>query len=129
FAIDANTGVVSVLDNTKLNYETSTSHAITVLASDGAGGTASQAFTIAVTNANPSTPIDSDNSANTAAVAASNGTPVGITAFASDPNGPAVTFSLIDDAGGRFAINPVSGQVTVANGLLLAPLSSHSINV
>ena len=36
-----------------------------------------------------------------------------------DPNGQVLTYTLTDNAGGRFAIDPVSGQITVANGILL----------
>jgi Ca2+-binding RTX toxin-like protein len=40
-------------------------------------------------------------------------------------------YSLLDDAGGRFAINPVTGVVTVANGALLdyETATSHNITV
>ena len=44
---------------------------------------------------------------------------MGITASSTDVNGPAVTYSLTDDAGGRFAIDATTGVVTVANGTLL----------
>lgn len=57
FAIDASTGVVSVADGTKLDYETSQSHShshsITVTATDRFGATSSQSFTIALTNVAP----------------------------------------------------------------------------
>jgi hypothetical protein len=131
FAIDTTTGVVTVADETLLDFETATSHTITVQASDGKGGTATQDFTIAVTNAIPSTPTDSDNTANSVVEGALSGTPVGITASASDVNGPSVTYSLSNDAGGRFAIDATTGMVTVADGTLLdyetAP--SHTITV
>ena len=48
---------------------------------------------------------------------AANGTTVGITALATDPDGTnTVTYSLDDDAGGRFAIDATTGVVTVAGG-------------
>ena len=42
-----------------------------------------------------------------------------------------VTYSLVDDAGGRFAINGSSGVVTVADGSLLdrEAAASHDITV
>ena len=52
FAINATTGVVTVANGTLLNYEAATSHTITEQASDGAGGTSSETFTIQVTNVN-----------------------------------------------------------------------------
>jgi CubicO group peptidase (beta-lactamase class C family) len=46
---------------------------------------------------------------------AANGVVVGLTAQASDPDGDPVTYSLSNNAGGRFAIDPSTGIVTVAN--------------
>jgi hypothetical protein len=62
---------------------------------------------------------------------AATGTVVGLTASATDPNGPAITYSLTNDAGGRFAINATTGVVTVANGALLdfETATSHTITV
>ena len=77
----------------------------------------------------PSTPADSNAAANSVAEGAANGTTVGITASSTDPNGPAVSFSLTDSAGGRFAINPSTGVVTVANGSLISLASSYTIAV
>ena len=47
--------------------------------------------------------------------------PVGITAraFDNDATNNVVTYSLFSTRGGRFAIDPVTGVVTVANGALL----------
>ena len=46
------------------------------------------------------------------------GTAVGVTAFADDPDGSdTVSYSLDDDAGGRFAIDANTGVVTVAGGI------------
>ena len=49
---------------------------------------------------------------------AGNGTLVG-TVTGQDPNGQVLSYTLTDNADGRFAINPVTGQITVANGILL----------
>jgi len=119
FEINASTGVVTVLDGTLLNYEDATSHDITVQASDGAGGTSTQTFTIHVINENPTVPVDDDTVTNEAAEGAANGTAVGITASASDLNGPAIVFALTDNAGGRFDIDASTGVVTVLDGTLL----------
>ncbi|MBA1145419.1 cadherin repeat domain-containing protein, partial [Mesorhizobium neociceri] len=122
---------VTVADASLLNFEDDTSHTITVLASDGDGPTSSQTFTINVTDVDPSTPTDTDAAANTVAEGAANGTAVGITASATDPNGPPVTYSLSDDAGGRFAIDATTGVVTVADASLLnfEDDTSHTITV
>ena len=49
---------------------------------------------------------------------ATNGTLVG-TLVGQDPDGATLTYSMQDDAGGRFAINAATGEVTVADGILL----------
>ncbi len=57
FTINAATGVVTVADSTKIDYESAPGHAytITAQASDGTL-TSSQTFTIGVTDVAPSTP-------------------------------------------------------------------------
>jgi predicted outer membrane repeat protein len=53
FAIDSSTGVVTVADGTLLNFDSATSHMLTVQTSDGAGGTSTANFTISVANVAP----------------------------------------------------------------------------
>src|SRR5262249_10237354 len=79
----------------------------------------------------PSTPADLNPAADLVAENAPNGTLVGITAFSTDVDGPPVSYSLTDNAGGRFAINSTTGVVTVANGSLLdyETTPSHQIIV
>ena len=50
---------------------------------------------------------------------------------ASDPIATSFTYSLTNDAGGRFDINASTGQITVENGLLLdfEQIASHTITV
>jgi hypothetical protein len=63
---------------------------------------------------------------------AANGTTVGITAVAVDPDViDNVSYTLTNDAGGRFAIHANTGVVTVANGTLLnyEAATSHTITV
>jgi Ca2+-binding RTX toxin-like protein len=131
FAIDPVTGVVTVADGSLLDYETAASHDITVTATDPGGEVAAQDFTVAVANAPPSFPVDGDAGANHFAEGAATGAPVGITAIAGDANGGTVTFSLEDDAGGRFAIDADTGVVSVADGGLLdyETATSHGITV
>ncbi|MBR0848062.1 cadherin repeat domain-containing protein, partial [Bradyrhizobium diazoefficiens] len=117
FTINATTGVVTVADPTKIDFETAPGHAysITVKADTGASNT-SQTFNIAVTDAAPSVPVDSNAAANSVSEGAANGSTVGITASSTDVNGPAVTYSLIGDtSGGGFTINATTGVVTVAD--------------
>jgi Ca2+-binding RTX toxin-like protein len=133
FAIDASTGVVTVANASLLNYETATSHAIVLKASDGSRSTTST-VTIAIVDGNdpPAVPTDVNAAANSVGENAGTGTTVGITASASDPDpGDWVNYSLADDAGGRFAIDADTGVVTVADGSLIdfETGASHSIVV
>ena len=136
FTIDATTGVVTVANSTLLDYESATSHTITVLATSSDGSTSSQVFTINVTDVNefgvgPVT--DSNATLNKVSENAANGSPVGITAHAVDADGTnnTVTYSLSQDAGGRFAIDATTGVVRVLNGALLdrEAAASHTITV
>ncbi|WP_456784475.1 cadherin domain-containing protein [Bradyrhizobium sp. USDA 4516] len=131
FAIDASTGVVTVANASLLDFETATSHNITVKAADASGAFTTQTFSIAVTDVAPTQPVDGNNATNTVSEGAANGDLVGITATSSDVNGGTVTFSLSDDAGGRFAIDASTGVVTVANASLLdfETATSHNITV
>ncbi len=133
FAVDPNTGVVTIADNTQLDYETATSHTIYVKATSADGSDATQSFTVNLTDVNEAgVGAISDANANADGVAenASVGTVVGVTALASDPDGSdTVTYSLSDDAGGLFAIDANTGVVTVAGALDAETAQNHSIEV
>ncbi|HSW21321.1 MAG TPA: cadherin domain-containing protein, partial [Burkholderiaceae bacterium] len=132
FAIDSTTGVVTVANAALLNYETETSHGIMVRAQDASGASsANTGFTITLTNVAPSAPTDSNAGANSVSESATNGATVGITAASSDVHGGTVTYSLADDAGGRFVIHSSTGVVTVQNAALLnyESAASHAITV
>ncbi|MBR1143456.1 cadherin domain-containing protein [Bradyrhizobium sp. AUGA SZCCT0431] len=133
FTINATTGVVTIADATKVDFETSGgSYSVTVQAANGVS-TTTQSFTIGVTDVAPATPNDTNGAADTVLEGVANGTAVGITAASFDPNGPATTFSLTDSAGGRFAIDANTGIVTVANGAAIdfetAPGNAYGITV
>ncbi|WP_020592039.1 calcium-binding protein, partial [Kiloniella laminariae] len=76
---------------------------------------------------------DSDLTANSLREDAAEGDAVYITAFANDPDGEEVTYSLADNANGFFAIDPVTGVVTLtstgASGLDYETATSHDITV
>ena len=65
FAIDASTGVITVADTTLLDYETATSHNVTVRATSTDGSTSDQVFSISVSNANDA-PTANDEAVGTA---------------------------------------------------------------
>ncbi|WP_143035694.1 VCBS domain-containing protein [Bradyrhizobium sp. Rc2d] len=134
FTINSTTGVVTVADPSKINYESAASHAysVTVQTSDGTLNS-QQTFSIAVTDVAPSTPVDGNAATNTVAEGAAAGTSVGLTASATDVNGPAVSYSLVGDtSNGGFAINATTGVVTVADPSKISYAgsgSSHSYSV
>ena len=131
FAIDANTGVVTVAG--ALDAETATSHNITVRATSDDGSTATQGFTISVTDDDEFDigPIsDTDGATDEVAEDAAVGTAVGITANATDADvTDDVTYSLDDDAGGLFTIDANTGVVTVAGVLDAETSTSHTVTV
>ena len=118
FTINAATGVVTVADSTKIDFESTGpghTYTVTATASDGTD-TSSQTFTIGVTDAPPSTPVDSDATADSVVEGAAAGTTVGVTVSSTDVNGPPVTYSLTGDtSGGGFTINATTGVITVAD--------------
>ncbi|MBL8707581.1 MAG: cadherin domain-containing protein, partial [Rhodospirillaceae bacterium] len=131
FAIDAVTGVVTVA--AALDYESATSHDITVLATSSDGSSNSQNFTIQISNVNDNPvvgPVDSNGAANLVAENTAIGTAVGITATASDADtGATISYTLSDNAGGRFEISGGTGVVTVAAALDHESATSHDITV
>ncbi|WP_417736139.1 DUF4347 domain-containing protein [Rosistilla oblonga] len=114
--------------------ETTADH-FTFTVDDGAGSDTASSFhwSITLVNDNSVTAIvDGDASAALVYEAAAAGTPVGITAFASDADiGDTVTYRLDDDAGGRFEIDSATGEITVADGSLIdfEVASSHDLLV
>ena len=80
---------------------------------------------------NNSSPIDLSLIGSSIPENSANGTFVG-TVTTTDPDlGEAFDYLLTDDAGGRFAINAVNGQITVVNGSLLdfETAASHAVTV
>ncbi|MFM7739588.1 MAG: VCBS domain-containing protein, partial [Planctomycetota bacterium] len=134
FAINASTGVVTVANSSLLNYENATSHQVTVRATSTDGSFTTQAFTINLTDVDEfdvGTVSDTNAATNAVNENSANGTLVGLTAFASDLDGTTnqITYSLDNNAGGRFAINSSTGVVTVAGALDYEAATSHTITV
>jgi len=136
FAIHSTSGVVTVAGNSLFDYETATSHTIIVRVTDIGGASYDETLTVQITDIDEfdvSEINDSNTAANAVAENASNGTLVGITAFARDEDGSTntITYSLDDSAGGRFSIHSSTGLVSVANSGLLnyEAATSHSITI
>ena len=120
FAIDAITGVVTVAG--AIDRETAASYNITVRATSTDSSTITSTLTIRLATSMNSirrAVTDTNAAANVVAENAANGTVVNITAFASDADATtnAITYSLQDNDGGRFAIDANTGVVTVAGAI------------
>jgi len=63
FAIDASTGVITVADGSKLDYESATSHTVTVQATSSDGSVETADFSIAVSNLPDTLPVVTASSA------------------------------------------------------------------
>jgi hypothetical protein len=126
FAINASTGAISVAG--ALNFEGTPAWPLTVHVTDQSGHVFDKPFTINVTDVNE-TPTDITLSGGSVAENSANGTLVG-TVTGIDPDaGTVFHYALTDNAGGRFAINPATGAITVANGALLDYETVHSHQV
>ncbi|TPE50538.1 retention module-containing protein, partial [Maribrevibacterium harenarium] len=124
FTIDATTGVVTVADNTKLDYESDTAPTIEITATSTDGSSSKATFTINLTDDTSESGIsavkDSDADVNTISESAANGTEVQITGLATDADATdEVTYSLTNDYNGAFTIDATTGVVTVADNTKL----------
>jgi hypothetical protein len=133
FSIDSGTGDIRVLNSSLLNYENATSHSIIVQVIDSAGASYQEAFTVTLTDVDEfdlTTVVDNNPTLNSVDENSLAGTTVGVTALGNDLDGTAVmTYSLTDDAGGRFTIDTNTGVVEVVGGLDFETNSSHTITV
>ncbi|WP_041785580.1 Ig-like domain-containing protein [Rhodospirillum centenum] len=131
FDLDPATGRITLAQDVGLDHDGTSSYTLTVRASDVAGNSRDQSFTIAVTNVAPTVPVDTNTAPDRVVEGASAGTRVGITAMATDPGGGTVSWSLTDDAGGRFRIDAATGVVMVRDGGLInyGAATSHTIVV
>ncbi len=135
FRIDAVTGIVTV--DGVINRETDgPTRSITVRATSTDASSTTQDFVIGINDVDEfdvGTITDSNATANAVDENAANGTAVAVTALATDADATnnTITYTLDDNAGGRFAINSSTGVVTVADGTLLdrEAAASHIITV
>ncbi len=130
FAVDAQTGEITVADGSRLDYEQAASHDVTVEVTDAAGNTYAETLTISLTDVNE-VATDLDLPQSTVAENAADGTTVG-TVQVTDPDAlDTHTFTLADDADGRFAVDAQTGEITVADGSRLdyEQAASHDVTV
>ncbi len=117
------TGAITVANSAALDFETTPSFTLTVTASDGSLSDTA-AITVNLNNLNDNAPniVDAtvaidENSANATAVTNVNDSFTG-TDF--DRDGEAITYSITaGNTGGAFAIDAVTGAITVANSAAL----------
>ncbi|MBN8604210.1 MAG: cadherin domain-containing protein, partial [Planctomycetes bacterium] len=123
FAIDSVTGVVTVAGAIDREADGPTRN-ITVRATSVDGSFTDQVFNITINDLdefNVGAIVDANPSANIVQEHSPNGTVVPLTAFATDADATTntISYSLTDDAQGRFAIDSMTGTVSVANFSLL----------
>jgi hypothetical protein len=120
FAINANTGAISVNNSAALNYEAITTFGLTVRAQDnGQGNLYSQAtVTVNLTNVNENPNIS--NQTFSIAENSPNGQQAGVV-VATDPDaGQTLSYSIISgNTGNAFAINANTGAISVNNSAAL----------
>ncbi|MFN9603396.1 MAG: beta strand repeat-containing protein, partial [Planctomycetota bacterium] len=97
---------------------------------DAAGLTSTSQITVTIQGANDA-PSDLSTTGLTIAENSANGSVVGAITRTDVDSGDTATYSLVDDAGGRFAIHASTGQVTVIDSSLLnfESATSHNITV
>jgi hypothetical protein len=115
-----------VANGALLDHESSSSHQVTVHVVDGGGLSTDKIFTIGVTNVNEA-PTDIALASSSVAENSQNGTVVGALSDTDPDAGDSAIYTLLDDAGGRFAIS--GSNLVVANGALLDHESSTSHQV
>ncbi|WP_435105319.1 cadherin domain-containing protein [Arhodomonas sp. AD133] len=129
FQINAGTGVVTVADGSLLDFESATSHSISVQATDDDGGDSPTAsFTISVTDVD-SPPVFTASGPFSVSESAANGVTVGDVDANDGDAGAAdagVTYAITGgNGGGVFAVDN-SGAITVADASLVDFESSAS---
>jgi len=117
FAIDSTTGIVTVADGTLLNFESATSHSITVRATDQGGLTYDELFTISVTDVNEA-PIATHDSPTILRGLAQT---INVLSNDSDSDGNTLTIThLLDPSAPGIPIAIAAGTpVTLASGVVV----------
>ena len=103
---------------------------VRVTAADPHGESVSDVFSLSIANSND-TPHDLSLSNASITENAADGTVVGRASGSDVDAGDSLAYSLTDDAGGRFAIDSSTGEITVADGSLLnhEAAAAHDVQV
>ncbi len=131
FTIDGSSGVVRTTGS--LDAETALSHSIIVRAMSSDGSSSTRSFVISVLDVDEfdtDAILDLDANPNQVVENSPINSVIGVTAFSSDRDATdTLTYTLDDDAGGRFAIDANSGILTVAGSLDFESNTSQTIIV
>ena len=119
---------LALASGNSLNYEQTAVHEVTVRVQDRAGAAFDQTFSIAVSDVNEA-PTGLSLTNTVVAENSGAGTSIGTLLAVDGDAGESFTFSLLDDAGGRFAVD--DDQLVVADGALLdfEQAVCHSVRV
>ena len=122
FELNSTTGEITIADNKKLDYETTTSYSLTVQTSDNRlSDTATVTVNVGDVNEAP-TGISLDN--NNVNENATDGTGIATLSTTDPDSGDSHTYTLVNDAAGRFGIS--GNQIVVADGSLLDHESANN---
>lgn len=123
FAINSATGAITVQSSSTFDYETATTKAISVTATDNTSLSSTEQITVNITNADEA-PIISASAASSANVDGDD-TASFVTITATDPEGDSISYSLTGTNCDRFSVNS-SGQISRTS---TASVGSYSCNV
>lgn len=120
---------LQVADSTLLDFEAAKSHVVNIRSTDNLSAFTDKAFTIYLSNVFDETPSDISLSDTTVSETSSNGTVVGTFSTTDSDSGDAFTYTLSNNAGGRFQVS--GNELQVANSSLLDydTDSTHAITV
>ncbi|KAK0350527.1 hypothetical protein LTR94_028671, partial [Friedmanniomyces endolithicus] len=125
FAIDARTGVITT--TAPLDYEARNAYSLTVRASDPGGLKVDKLVSIGVTDVNEA-PVDLALAGGKVAENLAPGALVGV-ARASDPEGLALSYSLVNAKGMPFAIDARTGIITTTAALDYEGKGSYALTI
>ena len=131
FTIDGTTGEITVANPALLDHETDAQHDVVVRATSSDGSSSTATYTLQVLDFNEHDPTIA-NQAFTVAENSAAGTVVGDVVAIDDDTSQGLTYALTgDSSGGGFAIDPMTGRLTVRDGSLLdfESASTHILEV
>ena len=127
FAVNAS-GQVTVSASARLDHETASSYSLTIQAATS-NGTATAALVIAVTDVDEPPAFPADTATRTIVETAGGGDPAGDPVTAVDPESAVINYSLSGPDASSFDIDSLTGQIMLAPGVGLDPVTKPSYSV